>query len=265
MTPTLADVGTAGFSIEVRDSSGSTSAVSANVQVINAQPAATPYQITLPRTLIGLGQAYLAQVTGQDALGRPLSWSLTSGPTGLLVSSDGTLRWTPGNDDLGTKSITLRATDVDGGVTTRSFDLQVVGRPVNVAPVVVSTPLTSTVLGRQYQYAVAAEDADADPLAYALLDAPDGMSIHPSLGTLRWTPAADQLGESDVSVQVTDPDGASVIQTFKLKVSRSGGPPAITSIPPTEAAVGVSYLYTVAARDAENDPLVYRLLAAPVG
>ncbi len=136
---------------------------------------------------------------------------------------------------------------------------------MNVAPVIASTPIASAVLGSLYQYAVAAEDADADPLAYALLDAPIGMSIHPSLGTLRWTPAADQLGESDVSVQVTDPDGASVIQAFKLKVSRSGGPPAITSIPPTEAAVGVSYLYTIAARDAENDPLVYRLLAAPAG
>ena len=64
-------------------------------------------------------------------------------------------------------------------------------------------------------------------ISYALLNAPIGMNIHPTLGTIRWTPDVDQLGESDVSVQVTDPDGATATQTYKLKVSRSGGPPAI--------------------------------------
>ena len=43
------------------------------------------------------------------------------------------------------------------------------------------------------------------------------------------------------------------------------GPPIITSVPPTEATVGNGYLYTLAARDAENDPLTYRILTAPTG
>ncbi len=264
-TPTVADVGNAIFSIELRDSLGATSIVNATVGVINSQPLATPFAVTLPRTQVGLGQNYFARIQGYDALDRPLTWSLVSGPTALLVSSDGTIRWSPGNDDLGSHSIVLQATNVDGTSANSSFTLEVVGRPVNTTPSVTSKPATSTTLGKEYQYDVQVLDSDADPLSFALINAPVGMSIHPSLGTIRWTPAADQLGESDVSIQVTDPDGATATQEFKLKVSKSGGPPAITSVPPTEASVGTGYLYSIAARDAEGDPLTFRLLAAPAG
>jgi large repetitive protein len=264
-TPTLVDVGNVAFSIELRDSAGGVSIVNATVAVVNSQPAATPFSVTLPRTQVGLGQDYFARVQGTDALGRPLTWSLVAGPTGLLVSANGTLTWTPGNDDVGSHAIVLRATNVAGTTANSSFTLQVAGRPVNTAPVVTSTPATSTTLGKQYQYTVEVLDNDADPQSFALINAPVGMSIHPSQGTILWTPAADQLGESHVSVQVTDPDGSTATQEFKIKVSKSGGPPAITSVPPTEASVGTGYLYSIAARDAEGDPLTFRLLAAPAG
>jgi RHS repeat-associated protein len=264
-TPTLSDVGNAAFSIELRDSQNATSIVNVNIPVLDSQPAATPFAISLPRTQVGLGQNYLARIQGRDALDRPLAWSLVTGPTGLLVSSDGTIRWTPGNNDLGAHSIVVRATNVDGTAANSSFTLQVVGRPVNTSPDITSEPTTSTTVGKEYQYDVQVLDNDADPLSFALVNAPAGMSIHPSLGTIRWTPAADQLGESDVSVQVTDPDGATATQEYKLKVSKSGGPPSIRSVPPTEAAIGIGYLYSIVARDAEGDPLTFRLLAAPVG
>ncbi len=264
-TPTLSDVGTASFSIELRDAAGGVSIVNFNVAVVNSQPAATPFTFTVPRLHVGLGQEYLSQITGTDALSRPLAWSLASGPSGLTVGPNGTLRWTPGNADLGNQSIILQATSVDGATQSVPFTLQVVGRPVNSVPSITSSPITSTTLSAAYRYDVEASDSDADALTYVLLDAPVGMSIHPALGTIRWSPAVDQLGESDVTVQVTDPDGATATQSFKLKVSRSGGPPAITSTPPTEAAVGTGYLYSVQPRDSEGDPLSYRLLAAPTG
>ena len=221
-TPTLSDVGTAAFSIELRDTAGGVSIVNFTVAVVNSQPAVTPFTFTLPRLQVGLGQEYLSQITGTDALSRPLSWSLSSGPTGMTVSSNGTLQWTPGNADLGSQSIVLQATSADGATQTVPFTVQVVGRPVNSAPSITSSPITSTTLSGLYRYDVQAMDSDADALTYVLLDAPVGMSIHPALGTIRWSPAVGQLGESDVTVQVTDPDGATATQSFKLKVSRSG-------------------------------------------
>jgi large repetitive protein len=263
--PEAIEVGIADFTILLTDSMGATSTASFSIEVLNQQPNSSPFQIVLPRTVIGLGQDYLGQVAGLDALGRPLSWSLQSGPDSMTVSSTGTLRWSPGNSDLGSHLVVLQATDVDGAIETTSFDLQVVGRPVNSAPQITSTPLTSTVIGGEYRYNVQFEDRDSDVVAFALLESPAGMSIHPSLGTVRWMPVADQLGESTVTVQVADPDGRTDTQTYKLNVSRFGGPPRISSIPPTEAAIGTGYLYSVLARDAEGDPLTYRLLAAPAG
>jgi large repetitive protein len=263
--PEAIEVGIADFTILLTDSMGATSTASFSIEVLNQQPNSSPFQIVLPRTVIGLGQDYLGQVAGLDALGRPLSWSLQSGPDSMTVSSTGTLRWSPGNSDLGSHLVVLQATDVDGAIETTSFDLQVVGRPVNSAPQITSTPLTSTVIGGEYRYNVQFEDRDSDVVAFALLESPAGMSIHPSLGTVRWMPVADQLGESTVTIQVADPDGRTDTQTYKLNVSRFGGPPRISSIPPTEAAIGTGYLYSVLARDAEGDPLTYRLLAAPAG
>ena len=195
-TPNLADVGSAVISIELRDSLGASSIVNATIAVIDSQPSATPFAVTLPRTQVGLGQNYLARIQGVDALDRPLAWSLVTGPTGLLVSSDGTIRWTPGNDDLGTHSMVVRATNVDGTFANTSFTMEVVGRPVNTSPSVTSEPTTSTTLGKEYQYDVQVLDIDTDPISFALVNAPVGMSIHPSLGSIRWTPAADQLARA---------------------------------------------------------------------
>ena len=120
-------------------------------------------------------------------------------------------------------------------------------------------------LGQKYAYDVVASDGDNDVLAYALVEGPNGISLNSSLGTLGWTPAADQRGEFEVTIEVTDPDGQTASQRFKIKATRFGGPPVIASIAPTEAAIGAGYLYTVVARDSEGDPLTYRLLAAPAG
>ena len=264
-TPAAGDAGNVNFEIEVADSAGNTASQFFTVAVSADQPVATPFVITSPRTTVGLGQPYLARVAGTDQLDRALEFSLVSGPTGLTVDSDGTIQWSPGSDDLGEQTVELLATNVDGETESFEFTLTVVGRPVINSPVIESTPTLSAVVGNEYQYNLAANDPDGDVLSFELVDAPDGLTIDSSRGTIRWTPQADQIGQSNVTVEVTDPDGATATQTFTLRVSRAGGPPIITSIPTTEVNVGGSFLYSVIARDAEGDPLNYRLLEAPEG
>ncbi len=263
--PVAANVGDVSFEILVRDAGGAETRKSFSVNVVVDQPAATPFEIESPRTVVGLGQNYLARVSGVDQLDRPLAWTLVSGPAGFSAATDGTLSWSPSNFDLGDQAIELLATNPDGQIESFEFTLSVIGRSVNSAPVVESEPTVSAVIGNEYSYDVFVGDSNSDPLSYELLEAPSGMSIHPLLGTIRWVPAADQLGEADVLVEVTDPSGASTTQEFTLKVSRSGGPPIISSTPPTEVNVGGSFLYSVIAVDAEADPLTYRFLTAPAG
>ncbi|TWU04986.1 FG-GAP-like repeat-containing protein [Stieleria varia] len=262
-TPTVA--GDYEFTIRASDMSGASTEEVFIVSVSAATPTVALGDLTGPRTSFPLTQKTVTRIAAVDSIGRPVDWSITSGPAGLSIGSDGVMTWTPAVSQFGQHPVSLAATDADGQVFVVPLLLDVVGSLVNATPVVNSTPTTSAVVGREYQYDILASDVDGDPLSFDLLDAPAGMSIDAGRGTIRWTPAADQLGESDVVVRVADTFGAETTQSFKLRVSRTGGPPIIASFPESEASVGVAYFYSVKAKDAESDPLVYRLLTAPSG
>ncbi len=57
---------------------------------------------------------------------------------------------------------------------------------INSAPQITSAAIISAVTAIPYQYPVIAEDADGDPLTYALLNAPSGMVIDPASGIINW-------------------------------------------------------------------------------
>ena len=50
-------------------------------------------------------------------------------------------------------------------------------------------------------------ETDDDPLGWVFDVAPAGMSIDLELGTLRWTPTHEQLGENEVLIRVLDGQG----------------------------------------------------------
>lgn len=135
----------------------------------------------------------------------------------------------------------------------------------NRPPVIVNVPPDSVVANRQFSYDLAATDADRDAYTFELLRGPVGMSLDPICKTVRWTPGLDQVGPHSMTVRATDSYGAAGERTFVVTVQRAGGPPTILSVPDVEAVVGRAFLYTVQAADAQNDPLTYTLLVAPVG
>jgi RHS repeat-associated protein len=105
----------------------------------------------------------------------------------------------------------------------------------------------------------------ACPLTFSLIEPPDGMTIEPDSGLLSWTPA--DPGEYTVALRVTD-DGVpakSGFQVYRLTVSPPNLPPRITSQPPREALVGVTYRYRVEAQDPNGHDVLFALTAAPQG
>ena len=78
------------------------------------------------------------------------------------------------------------------------------GAPVNHAPVITSEPITIAFVDEEYIYDVEATDLDGDTLTYLLVTNPQGMSIESVTGLITWTPISDQLGEHNVSVEVSD-------------------------------------------------------------
>lgn len=79
-----------------------------------------------------------------------------------------------------------------------------------------STP--PSIEDRVYTYTVQATDPDADPLTFALSQAPAGMTLDLSTGHLTWEPTLAQQGRHQVEIQVSDGRGGVDSQAFALTV-----------------------------------------------
>jgi hypothetical protein len=145
----------------------------------------------------------------------------------------------------GNQTVVLRVQDDHGGVALQSFQ-------VTVAP------------ARLYNYTMTANDADGDRLTYALLSAPDGMSIDPATGLVQWTPLASQVGTSLVTLAVADPAGAQGLQRFALTVNVNQAP-RIASTPPAVVTAGLPYRYDLQANDPDGGHLNFTLTSGPAG
>lgn len=129
---------------------------------------------------------------------------------------------------------------------------------VNSAPEFTSTPVTDATEGAGYTYNVTATDQDSGatltitaptvPAWLTLTDNGDGTA------TLAGTPAAADVGDHPVSLQVSDGTDTAT-QDFTITVSgvpAGNNPPAFTSTPVTEAAEDAAYTYEVAASDPDS-------------
>jgi hypothetical protein len=182
-----------------------------------------PYFTSTPVVDANVTVPYSYQATAfEPAL--PAMWSLTfselSGPAGLSCTTGGLVSWTPTAAQLGANAVTLQVSDSNGGTATQSYSIFVRQVPGNHPPMIVSTPITSTVVNNPYQYPVLAIDADHDPLTYSLLINPTGMTIGPKSGLIDWTPTSVTTGAGvEVKVQVSDGRGGFDTQDYFLQVT----------------------------------------------
>ncbi|MFN0056154.1 MAG: putative Ig domain-containing protein [Planctomycetales bacterium] len=199
-----------------------------------------------------------------DSDGDPLEFSLVSGPAGLTISPDGFVAWEPTAAQFGENALRVRVSDGQAA-DEREFQIDVRSQLRNGAPRLTDAGTALAVAGKLFAADLIAADADGDPVAFELLSGPAGLSVDPARGTVRWVPAFDQLGAQSYRVRAFDPFGGFDEKTYTIQVRGIGGPPAITSIPPTEAVVGQTYIYAVAAVDVDGDPLTYALQNSPAG
>jgi RHS repeat-associated protein len=200
---------------------------------------------------------YDVQITDPD-VGDRQQFGFTTAPAGASIDRvSGEIRWTPARGQAGTHRFMVSVTDLESQPRYQVFDV-VVGAAPNTAPQIVSAPIERARTGGSYRYAVLAQDAQGDPLSYALDAAPTGMTVVSTTGVISWTPTA--IGQYPVSIAVSDNHGARTTQSFTLEVTENHAP-AISSAPRLFARVGVAYSYAVLANDADGDALAYTLLA----
>jgi len=90
-------------------------------------------------------------------------------------------------------------------------------RDANRRPRFTSTPLPATRVGLAYSYDAEADDAENDPLTFALVQGPEGMTIDTNSGLVEFTAATNQLGAHPITLHVLDAHGKDV-QTYDLVV-----------------------------------------------
>jgi hypothetical protein len=91
-----------------------------------------------------------------------------------------------------------------------------------------SSPPAIAWVGKEYAYNLTTIDEDGDIPIFSIISAPSRMTLGPSTGKLRWTPATSDIGNSTISVRVADGRGSTDNQTFTVTVQDIPVPPVFS-------------------------------------
>lgn len=101
--------------------------------------------------------------------------------------------------------ISVKATPDDGKV--KGMPLTMFMYIANAPPLLKSLPERIRLDGNLYTDQIKAIDPDGDHLTFVLKEAPDGMTIHPEIGFVRWKVPSQFVGKYNYTVSVTDGHG----------------------------------------------------------
>jgi len=171
----------------------------------------SPVITSIPITTATVGELYIYDVEVTDSDDDTLKCSLITRPRCMTIDCEtGVINWIP--TSIRNKSHDVIVKVSDGELyDTQSFSITVSEAPSvnpptlsNHAPVITSTPITIALVDELYTYDVKATDSDNDILTYSLTTNPIGMTIDSVTGEISWTPISSQIGDNDVSVEVSD-------------------------------------------------------------
>jgi hypothetical protein len=207
-------------------------------------------------------------------------YELLQNPAGMVIDSNGLLRWTPARDAFenspGGYDIRLRVHDNaygpgQGGFVDQAWRIVVVDVP-NQVPMVI-TPGNQTVNeDALLEFTISGNDNDGDAVVYEIDQLPSGANFDTQTGLFSWTPAITQITHPlrntlvRPSFRACDLGGCSPWQLVQITVNDENQQVLVTSVPGAAASEGVEYRYNILASDLDvEDVLSYTLLDGPMG
>ncbi|MCB1837448.1 MAG: tandem-95 repeat protein, partial [Alcanivoracaceae bacterium] len=269
-TPNADYVGSDSFVVRVSDGELNDD-ITVNVTINDENDA--PVITSTPNTSATEDVLYQYSASSSDVDGPSATWNLTQAPAGMTVSSGGLVQWTPGENGTASWSADVTLQVSDGTLSdSQSFTINVT--PVNDAPTITSSAVTTATEEQAYSYQLVVNDADdsnnGTDLTFSLTQAPSGMTIS-ATGLVEWTPA-EGVSDADVTVEVEDggENGvAAATQRFTITVTPVNDAPTITSVAPTSATEAALYSYQLVVNDPDDSnngtDLAFSLTQAPSG
>jgi uncharacterized protein YqiB (DUF1249 family) len=191
-----------------------------------------------------------------DLPANPLTFALVSPPSGMNINPvTGDITWTPTEaQGPGFYTVTVTVTDTNPAAINQKQFTVTTNFTVTVnesnSPPVLTVPGPQT-LDELTTLNVSASSTDSDipanPLTFALISPPSGMSINPSSGAITWTPTEAQgPGVYTITVTMTDTNRDAINQksftvtnSFMVTVNESNSPPVLQPIANRSSHYGV--------------------------
>ncbi|MEP2788819.1 MAG: putative Ig domain-containing protein, partial [Kangiellaceae bacterium] len=264
-TPDNDDVGNHAINIVVTDSGGLTDTEDFTLNIVNVNDAPLITSTDVTNANEGSSYSYDVEATDPD-LNDSLTYTLLVKPDGMDIDpTTGLISWVPSSAQVGSNSVEIVVTDIEGATDQRMFTITV--DEANVAPEIISTHVLNAAENVAYIYDVDATDANNnDTLTYELDVNPPLMSIAPLTGVINWTPDNSDVGEHNVTVIVSDQSGLSDSESFVITVANVNGAPVFNSEPDLTAVEDEPYSYDANATDDDSgDVITYSLDSPPAG
>jgi len=255
-TPLQEHVGDNDVKIVANDSNGGVTNHSFTISVANVNDPAIFTSIDITTT--NEDSLYTYTITVSDEDGDLNNITANTLPTWLTLTDNGdntaTLTGTPLQENVGDNNVIIVASDPNGGVTNHSFTISVAN--VNDAPVFTSSDITSTNEDSVYTYTITVSDEDGDINNITANTLPTWLTLTDNgdnTATLTGTPLQEHVGDNNVIIVASDPNGGVTNHSFTISVANVNDAPVFTSSDITTTNEDSVYTYTITISDEDGD------------
>ncbi len=220
---------------------------------INYKPVFT----SSPIITVIANEAYLYKIATSDLDGDSLKITAMEKPNWLVFrdNGDGTAELAGQTTVLGNYKVKLKVDD-SREISLQEFTISV-GVALDNAPIFVSAPITTALVGEEYLYGPVTFDADKDSLIISVEEKPEWLFFRDKgngIASLVGVPSA--IGNYKVKLRVSAGE-ATVVQEFTIVVeSVLNNSLSFISTPITQITVGEDYSYDIEASNLANDSLI---------
>ena len=211
----------------------------------------TPKIISSPQKVVQIGESYNYEIIAEDNNTKSpnninkenkLLYSLQKNPETMIIENNA-ISWTPTKEEVGAHEISVLVTD-EIATTEQTFVLN-----VNDAPEIVSPDSITILVGDTLNYFINATDNNIKTkLTYSVRTKIEDMYLNANTGKITWVPTMENLGEHVVEVAVSD--GFELGKAMKAVTVFVEATPVILNEAPTEAYVGLDYVFVLEGEDA---------------